>query len=479
MNYSLESILEATVVTSETAVAMPKAGKKRNVALEAAIEATPAGDRPTYNVVAEVHDVNQIKVEEDLINASLARFSNVSVWDAAEYGITREEAERRIREASTPEAKARVIEELTLLAINRAGLDTSNGRVNVMIAGGKDAWHQLGVRVDRAVGSKDAIVLAGLNWVVTKEPVRYVIDGVTYEMDDRFVLVRQDTKAALGVVGSVYKPIQNEDAFDFLDGVLEQYGAQYETAGSLHGGKKVWMTAYLPDQSFRAAAGDDVDTYAVFMMPHDGSGAAYCYPTTNRPVCANTLRVSLRDKKKGIMLRHTGSIKARVREAQYALNLSVSGFERMAEEVQAMTRTGINEREYFNAVLDAVLEVTAADMAKGPMALIDAALAKTMAQEELEAKVKEIERKMEKRSSLLEEIFERYESERCGIAGIRGTAWGALNAVTEQADHARPRRMIGTAEERLSRRFESNLTGDSDDMKQVAYELALASTTTA
>jgi hypothetical protein len=151
----------------------------------------------------------------------------------------------------------------------------------------------------------------------------------------------------------------------------------------------------------------------------------------------------------------------------------------MQQEVQVMAKTPINAPEYFNAVLDAVLDVTAADMLKGPSALIDAAVAKTMAQEEFEAKVKEIERKMERRSGLLEEIIERYESERCGVAGIRGTAWSALNAVTEQADHARPRRLVGTTEERLSRRFESNLTGDSDDLKQVAYELALASTTAA
>src|SRR3990167_966436 len=48
-------------------------------------------------------------------------------------------------------------------AIKRASLDTSNGRINVMVAG-KAPWHGLGVNVDKATTSAEAIKFAGLDW---------------------------------------------------------------------------------------------------------------------------------------------------------------------------------------------------------------------------------------------------------------------------------------------------------------------------
>jgi hypothetical protein len=37
--------------------------------------------------------------------------------------------------------------------------------------------------------------------------------------------------------------------------------------------------------------------------------------------------------------------------------------------------------------------------------------------------------------------------------------------------YAQPKRQMGTTEERLSRRWESALTGDGDRLKQTAFEL--------
>jgi hypothetical protein len=72
-------------------------------------------------------------------------------------------------------------------------------------------------------------------------------------------------------------------------------------------------------------------------------------------------------------------------------------------------------------------------------------------------------------------MLNRYESERCGMNGQRGTAWAALNAVTEAADHGTlGGRFQGSENAKASRRFESILSGSSDEVKQVAYQNALA-----
>ena len=58
----------------------------------------------------------------------------------------------------------------------------------------------------------------------------------------------------LGVVSDRYRIVQNEEAFQFTDDLLGE-GVTYETAGSLQGGKKVWMLAKLPEKYIIAGDG--------------------------------------------------------------------------------------------------------------------------------------------------------------------------------------------------------------------------------
>jgi phage/plasmid-like protein (TIGR03299 family) len=364
---------------------------------------------------------------------------------------------------------------MTVAAANRmAALDRSTGKV-ALVAAGKPAWHKLGVNVRDELNSKDARRLGGLDWEVGKLPLNYVnpITGQHVEAKGAFGIVRQDTGALLGTVGSRYTPIQNADAFDVLDGVLSEYGAKYESAGSLYGGQRVFMLVRLPEQAFDIGHRDHVEAYALFTNPHDGSGVAECFAKSERVVCANTLRIARNAKKGGLRIRHTGSIKSRIGDARSALGITCREFERFAEDAAVLAKTPCPDiRHYCNDVLDAVLDVSLADMKKGAdvlAAMIDADAA------ERELAAKSFERKIERRGEILQDMLDRYESERCGFNGQRGTAWAALNAVTESADHGKlAGRFTGTENQRASRRFESILTGAADEAKQVAYRKALA-----
>jgi len=357
-------------------------------------------------------------------------------------------------------------------AIRRASLDTSNGKVSVMVAG-KPAWHRLGVNVESAVTSADAMRLANLNWRVDKLPLYYTdATGTKREAPDVYGIVRDDTGEMLGNVGSRYTAIQNHEAFDFLDNVLGQFGAKYETAGAIYGGAKVWMLVHLPNQRFTVGHGDTIEPYALFTNPHDGSGKAFCYPTSERVVCANTFRVAQRDKGKGIGIRHSGNVKAKIADAQLALGLAVKGFEEFKEQADSLAHAKLaNAPAFVNGVLDAVLDMTAAEALKGADALA-AALAVDDVQRDLSRKA--FQRQIDARQNVLEDILTRYESERCGINGMRGTAWAAFNAVTEFADHSPLVRYKGSDENRASRRMESTIAGEADEIKQVAFTQALA-----
>lgn len=353
-------------------------------------------------------------------------------------------------------------------AVRRASLDTSNGRVNVVVAG-EPAWHGLGVNVAEAMTAAQAVVMAGLNWTVSKRAMSFRRqDGSYMESEDTFALVRDDSEEQLATVGSRYQVIQNQDGFSFLDKVVGEFGARFHTAGAIFRGGKVWMQCELPEHSFEVVKGDQVQAFATFTNPHDASGKAWCYPTTNRIVCANTFRTADRERGKGLGIRHTGNVKTSIEDARQVLGITIREIDKFKENAEVMARTPVKAEPYFQDLLDAVCEVTQADSMRGADALA-AVLKVDEAQRELERK--RLAREIERRENMLEEILTRYEAGTNGVSGIRGTQWAAFNAVTETMDHRKPARQVGSEEERRSRRFESIINGDADHVKQMAYQM--------
>ena len=115
----------------------------------------------------------------------------------------------------------------------------------------KTPWHGLGTRVNEALNSKEALTAAGLDWNVIQEPIytetEELIEG--YKAN-----IRDTDRKVLGVVTDRYKIVQNQEAFAFTDALLGE-GVRYETAGSLQGGRKVWLLAHLPHEILFPARG--------------------------------------------------------------------------------------------------------------------------------------------------------------------------------------------------------------------------------
>ena len=120
----------------------------------------------------------------------------------------------------------------------------------------KAPWHGLGVVLGREpAGVSEALALAGLDWTVRKEPVYQqrpdLAEGFR-TIPDAFATVRADTGAVLGVVGQRYRVAQNVEAPQFLDRLIGS-DLHFETAVSLHGGRRVWALARLPEHVGPAA----------------------------------------------------------------------------------------------------------------------------------------------------------------------------------------------------------------------------------
>lgn len=209
-------------------------------------------------------------------------------------------------------------------------------------------WHGLGVHVEEAPTSQQALSLAGLDWNVEQEPI-FTSDDVLipgYKAN-----VRENDKKVLGVVTDRYKVIQNTEAFSFTDSLLGE-GVRYETAGSLQGGRKIWLLARLPHEYI--IAGDRISPYLVFSNTHDGSGSVKVAVTPIRVVCNNTLNLALGTAKRSFSMVHTGDIKEKMKEARDTLFMADSYMEQLGKEIENLRMKKISDsqvEEYIKMLL--------------------------------------------------------------------------------------------------------------------------------
>ena len=325
-------------------------------------------------------------------------------------------------------------------------IDTTTGNAAVFVKG-TPAWHGLGTVIEDAATSHDAIKLAHLDWSVEQWPVQATEPDTTrvVEAPDRVANVRTDTHAVLGVVSRQYHVFQNAEAFDFMDAIVGDKLAMFETAGALNDGKRVWMLARIPKE-YRAGPDDLIQPYVLLVNSHDGSTALRMIPTTVRVVCQNTLNLALgrSSREEGITIPHRPSLDERVREARERLGVIAARFDAFDDELHDMIARQVSTRElhyYFDDALPG-LPLNATD------------------------------RQRVNRAETLRTVHANFEDPTNTLAGVKGTAWAAYNAVSQWADHQRKFRG-GDMQAKSQSRLNSVWFGSSHRIKQAAYGSAL------
>jgi len=297
-------------------------------------------------------------------------------------------------------------------------------------------WHyaynpELVALLQQAPTSDEALRIAGLDWEVQSQPL-YVTDNpadmgkdpFTYldisgsgsglrQVPDFYANVRNTDGAILGVVGSRYKIVQNTDAFSFTDGIIGE-GAVYETAGSLNGGKTVWLLAKLDQMQL---AGDETDNYLCFANTHDGSGSVKVCVTPIRVVCNNTLNAALSGTKRIFRMRHTTNVDRRIEEAKEVLGLATRYQVELADFAEAMAKKKLEDNQ-LKAILNSIFD---------PKGEKPTDLQKRNAEECKQA------------------FYVCYAAP--DIAKFVGTAWGAINAMSDLVGHSLPHRNTKTYDE--------------------------------
>ncbi len=193
-------------------------------------------------------------------------------------------------------------------------------------------WHGLGTKVMEAPASKEALELAGLDWKVTQEPI---YTNLGERIEGYRANIRDVDRKPLGVVTDRYKVVQNQEAFAFTDSLLKE-GVRYETAGSLQGGRRIWLLAHMPREYM--IMGERFSPYLLFSNTHDGSGAVKVALTPIRVVCQNTLNLALTTAKRSWSMMHTGNIQGKIQEAKETLLLAEDYMDSLGQEFESLRK---------------------------------------------------------------------------------------------------------------------------------------------
>lgn len=315
-----------------------------------------------------------------------------------------------------------------------------SANVNSMMYVGETPWHGEGTKLDKVATSAEAMEAAGLDWKVEKRPIYagFGPDG-SKPIPWKFATCRMDTQTPLGVVGAIYRPLQNKEAFSFFDSIVGVKEAMYHTAGALGDGERVWILAKLP--GYIRVKGDDVsEKFLLLVNSHDGSRAVQMMFTPIRVVCQNTLNLAVDGSELQSKIRHTTNIGERVQEVRETLGIINEKFALFEQLSQRLAVTQLTKDAWNGYLKTLKLAPSTAD--------------------EATTRLKNI-------GEQVTTLF--HTGKGATMPSAKGTAWGAFNAVVEYVDYCR-------GSDQADNRTKSLLFGSGADLKQRAWDAALALT---
>lgn len=272
----------------------------------------------------------------------------------------------------------------------------------------KPAWHGLGVILPSSPTSEDAIVAAGLDWKVEKKAI---FDANGNQIPGYFANTRDKDEKVLGVVSGKYEIIQNSEAFSFTDSLVNE-GLTYESAGSLRGGKQIFLLGHMPKTTI---LGDEVDPYICWTNTFDGTGAVQCCMTPTRVVCQNTLNLALKTAKRKWSTRHIGDIQSKLTEAQITLGLVNDYMTALNEEAERLASIKMSDSE-VEGMLNMLYPIT---------------------EQDTEIRKKNVQK-------LMDGFFTCLQAD--DIKKFKGTQYAVMMAATDLADHSEPIRKTANFE---------------------------------
>ena len=302
-------------------------------------------------------------------------------------------------------------------------------------------WHGEGQMVKLA-DTQDLskwIEQSGMQWEAKRQRVRYQVGQTTHAFEGAHILLRSDTHEPLSIVGPGYKIVQPKEVVLFFKGLLGLAGLEMSACGTLFGGREFWCTAKFKEGHPLSRA-DMVTGYVLVHTSLDGSFATTVRMVLERAVCKNTVRMAFSEaQRKGSVYKITHRSEFDADEARAFLGLGDDAWNNAKSAMLKLANKKITKQD-------------AEDLSARLFGATDAAKLEKVVQ-----------------SAGFNKVLALFNGAGMGsdMDGVKDTANGWLQAVTEYADHHIRARSDAN-------RWSSAQFGAGADLKDKAVDLAMA-----
>lgn len=323
-------------------------------------------------------------------------------------------------------------------------LTETNGKTEFFSAVTK-GWHGQGQLTDKLQSTEGAMQESGLGWEVEQVPLYHQAGDEMLEIPNQYCIRRKDNHRVMSTMSKSYQVIQNRETFAFADSIIGEGQAYWDTAGSIGGGRIVFMQVELPGRLFLKSNPDDQTVKKVlFVNSHDGSKALMGMITPVRVVCQNTLNAALGDKSNQFKIYHRKNYASKKDEAAKILGLANAFYDDLQTVMNVLAEQQVNA-SYVEGFVNALMP----------------------------ASKEEVSTRTENRRNQITHLFSN------GRGNKGETKWDLFNAVTEYVDHhangrvteSRMDRSEALADIEAEARFERSILGSGATLKQKALVL--------
>lgn len=270
-------------------------------------------------------------------------------------------------------------------------------------------WSNIGCEV-KSKTLEEVLVEAHLDYTVKSKNAFVNFGGKYVEIPNRKAIVRDDGYV-YQVLSPNYTPVQNKDAFDFINYINED--VTFLRAGETYTGM-VYIIGALPEVN---VLGDKFVPHIIFQNSHNGAYSLATAICPLRIVCQNQFNIAFEESNSSFLIRHTKNIESKMRIAADTMK-NISNYMKVFNEKAELFAAQKVTSKQIEQFLDFMFPI------------------KEDASEKL------IERVEFEKNSFLKA----YNSD--DNSNFLGSAWGLINGLTDYITHKDYRRKVEHAEEK-------------------------------
>ena len=269
--------------------------------------------------------------------------------------------------------------------------------------------------------AEEALVAAGLDWEVKECPLFFNTPHVLSDDTPAGIittsmraLVRSTDNLILGTCEDRYQVFQNREGFQWCAPLVETGWWKFETGGSLLNGKVCWVL--LRQDETEIVPNDKLLRYLLVTWNHTGRVANVIKLTSTRVVCWNTICAALAGAGAKSTISHFESMAMKYKEIQAYYLSTTAAFARQEEWCRRLVDTKMTDgalEQYVDTVFP-----PAYMMPDGGLDLTD----------RMTAQLNNV-------NNRVKELVMDGKAAGTDVLGIRSTAWGAFNGVTQYIEY--------------------------------------------